>query len=215
MITETSVSDNTTIERYIDLLVDAFGIPEEVQESSLKPYFDSRNFPKLAQYIRNTMKVFFHLNIKSYNESGYADETSLARILLPNNLHRVEKQFQVSYHIELHIKDTAVAHFPVFVQGISHEIAHLVLCASEHQLKHSEVATDLCTLVFGFGQIIQSGKQLMRKQGRHVGYLTDKQFDHAMWYLKKLRYAREGKVFTTPPPSAPWWKKLIAWITST
>lgn len=212
MITETSVSDNTTIERYIDLLVDAFGIPDEVPYQKLKGYFDAGNYPKCVQYIRNTMRVYFHLNVKSLDKETYNDSTSLARIMLPANLHRIEKQFQATYHINMEIRSTYAVHFSVFTQSVSHEVAHLVLAASDHQLKHSEVATDLCTLVFGFGKIVQESHHTLARKGRRGGYLTYSQFQHAMWYLNKVRHRKEGLPFTTPAPGTSLWRRIIHWL---
>jgi hypothetical protein len=75
------------------------------------------------------------------------------------------------------------APFETFAYVVSHQMAHIVLHASHHQLRHSEVATDLLAMVTGFIDVAKIGR---KNHTYSLGYLDDYQFLIAYDRIKKL-----------------------------
>jgi hypothetical protein len=75
------------------------------------------------------------------------------------------------------------APFETFVYVVSHQMAHIVLHATHHRLRHSEMATDLLAMIFGFLDIARIGRE---NHPHSLGYLDDYQFLIAYEKIKKL-----------------------------
>ncbi len=64
-----------------------------------------------------------------------------------------------------------------FVYLVAHELSHIVLHSIRHRLKQSEIATDICAIILGYGDVMRKGRVLAGNVG--LGYLTDEQFEIA------------------------------------
>jgi len=75
--------------------------------------------------------------------------------------------------------------FETFAYVVSHQMAHIVLYASHHQLRHSEVATDLLAMISGFIDVARIGR---KNHTYNLGYLDEYQFLIAYDRIKKLLF---------------------------
>ncbi|HEX8974025.1 MAG TPA: hypothetical protein VF817_00885 [Patescibacteria group bacterium] len=64
-----------------------------------------------------------------------------------------------------------------FIALLAHEFSHIFLYAIRHPLRESEVATDLCAIALGYGDVIRIGRLLCSDS--ILGYLDSEQFKMA------------------------------------
>jgi hypothetical protein len=65
------------------------------------------------------------------------------------------------------------APFETFAFAVGHQMAHIVLFASNDRLRFSEIATDLLVMISGFSEIARIGRKTPNER---LGYLNDYQF---------------------------------------
>jgi hypothetical protein len=106
-----------------------------------------------------------------------------ASVLIPCNLppygHPAFEKITITMYIDNRLKSES---FETFAKCVGHEMAHIVLFATRHQLKESEIATDLAAMVLGFSEIFRKGRKSACKR---FGYLDDYQFVLAYRAIRK------------------------------
>lgn len=183
---------NQDIEKYLDILSQSFGLYPMVNETSLKIQFEYQLYTEVVYEMLRRMGLPVRIKIICYSDEKYPDKEAFARILIPVDIPRIGTESFKSLRIHLEIRACLKNNFDKFVTVIAHELSHLILHGTDHQLKDSEEATDLCSILFGFGHFLEkaNGRVLfigtMQFQ-EHLGYLSDEQRDHAIAYIEKLR----------------------------
>ena len=217
----TEIVTKQIIENYIDQLVDWYGLHPNVSETALKIQFDHHLYAECVFSIMKIMKLNFKVKLRNYPDHLYPCKDSTARILLPSVFPRMGSIEHKNFRILVETKESIKNHFYRFVASVAHELAHVVLHSTSHPLYKSEVATDLCALVFGFHPFISKGRIISTTingnifQRVRAGYLDDEQFMHAVYYIEKIRNQPKSRVRPTPQePSAhvPVPSKQSPWI---
>ena len=98
-------------------------------------------------------------------------------------------------HVE--IRESVMKNFHTFIAAMVHELCHLVLHSSYHELRESEVATDLCVLIMGFGEVYRKAKHY-----HDLGYLTHDQLHKANAYTHYLRTHPPARTVTFRKPGS-------------
>jgi hypothetical protein len=75
------------------------------------------------------------------------------------------------------------APFETFAYVVSHQMAHVILHATHHQLRYSEMATDLLAMISGFIDVAKIGR---KNHNYSLGYLDDYQFLIAYDAIKRF-----------------------------
>lgn len=100
--------------------------------------------------------------------------------LLPMPDTEAYKNFKLRLRIKCFLRQEK---FESFATVMAHEMSHIVLHTIRHELKGSEIATDLCAMTQGFYEIFRFGRKTFRGQ---YGYLDDKQFHLAyLWIVSR------------------------------
>lgn len=160
-------------------------IVESLQQTlTVKPVFDScyaeklfteKRYATLISAIKKHMGITCHLRFKVISKE--LNDLELMRIYLPAifPLYGTKRYEELSLDIFYHQK--ALSNFRVFVLGVSHELAHIVLHSLNHHLKTSEKATDITAIMLGFSHFFELGhtsieKDFITKNITQRGYLS-------------------------------------------
>jgi len=181
------------IETYLDILSMSFGLYPMVSETSLKIQFENQSYTDVVyEMLRRMGLAAVRIKIICYSDEKYPEKEAFARILIPRNLPRIGTETLKLFKITIEIRACLKSDFNKFITVIAHELSHLILNGTDHPLKDSEEATDLCSLLFGFGHFLKETNDKVLFIGNmrfqeHLGYLSNKQRDHAIAYIEKLR----------------------------
>ncbi len=210
------------IENYIDQLVAQYGLRPNISETALQIQFDHKLYAECVFSMMQIMNLDFRVKLRCYSDHLYPCKDSLARIQLPDRFPVMGTLEHKKFCIIVETKEGTRNHFYRFVASIAHELSHVVLHSTRHALYRSEVATDLCALVFGFHPFISKGRIILTRinanniREARAGYLDDEQFMHAVYYIEKIRKHPKPKAAPTvqkPPSTAPVQSKLPRWVT--
>jgi hypothetical protein len=106
-------------------------------------------------------------------------------VMIPSNLPSFVQPTFKDATITMYVRNSLkLESFETFAKCVGHEMAHIVLYATRHQLKGSEIATDLTAMILGFSEIYRKGRK--SAYGR-FGYLDDEQFALAYRTIQKKR----------------------------
>ena len=116
-----------------------------------------------------------------------------AQIHIPGNLPWYKTEAMNNFPINITVPPDALAqgHYYLMTQ-LSHEFSHIYLHSRKDPQRESEWATDLCALMMGFSSLWLQGRKLTIKQENSIqtftnGYLSDAEFDFAVYYINNLR----------------------------
>lgn len=184
--------NNQTIEFYIQKLVAMYGVYPMVNETALRIQFDHGLYAECVLEIMRKMGLQNTVKVICYADYKYPCPISAARIMLPVPLPKIGTSQFKQLRISVEMRESVKKHFYTFISSIAHELSHIVMHGTNHELQDSEVATDLCMLVFGFSDFVIKGKTfsqwtVLGNQNTEVGYLSRPQLDHAVYYLNQLR----------------------------
>ncbi len=189
---------NQQIEGYIEKLVRTYGFHPPVNETALKIEFDHHLYAECVLEIMRKMGLPNKVKVTCYSDAKYPDPTSAARIQLSLPMPRFGSQKFNSMKVPVEIKESVKNNFHGFVTAITHELSHVVMHSTNHELQNSEIATDLCAVVFGFSSYMIKGKRIITNkkiltahgvatQYLEIGYLSLEQLTYAAVYIEKLR----------------------------
>lgn len=122
---------------------------------------------KNAMHLSQKIKVFSDPRI---NAAGF--------ISIPQPFPKKE-----SDHVfEIRINKDKLVNFDVFVTVMSHELSHLLLHSLDNKHKLSEKATDITSIIIGFGEYVKRGRFKKTCHGinieiNKIGYLSDAEFN--------------------------------------
>lgn len=182
-----------TIEWYIDQLVAVYGLRPNLNETALKIQYDHHLYAECVHSMMQIMNLNFNVKLTCYADHLYPCSESAARIQLPNQFPIPGTVAHRMFRINVETKASTRDHFNRFIAAIAHELAHVVLHSTKHPLFKSEVATDLCVLVFGFHTFVSKGRLISTRidantvNHSRTGYLDNEQFMHAVYYIEKIR----------------------------
>lgn len=183
---------NSEIENYLNKLINSYGLCPLINESVLKVQFDHNLYAECVLEVMRYFKLNNKVKVSCFADHLYPCKTSLARVHIPGNLpvYGTDKFKQLKIGIDM--KSSAKKHFYAFIRSISHELAHVILYSTRHELNDSEIATDLCTMVFGFSDVVRKGsiykKEINGSLFRGtIGYLSEDQIRYATNYIESVR----------------------------
>ena len=184
--------DNKTIELYIQKLVISYGLYPTVSDTALLIQFTYGLYAECIYEIMRKMGLSNKLKVICYADYKYPCSESVARILLPQTMPLLGSKGFNSLKIDVEIRESAKKHFYSFISSIAHELSHLVMYGTKHELCKSEIATDLCMLVFGFQNFVIKGKRmavwtLLGNKNVTLGYLSTEQLQYAIGYIEQLK----------------------------
>lgn len=180
------------IEKQIDSLFYFFGLYPLVDSGLLKNKFKEKKYSEVVKTMMKIMGLPLHVKIICYSEEKFPEQQAFARIKIPIDLPLIGTPSFSNLSIDLEIRDCLKYDFDKFVAVIAHELSHIILRGSNHELRDSEEATDLCAIIFGFGLFYQKINQSFIKIGcmrfgQQLGYLSNDQREHADSYIERLR----------------------------
>lgn len=180
------------IEKQIDSLYFFFGLYPLVDPNLLETNFKEKRYSEVVKTMMRIMGLSLRVKIICYSEEKFPEQDAFARIKIPINLPLIGTPYFSNLSIDLEIRACLKYDFDKFVAVIAHELSHIVLKGSNHELKDSEEATDLCAVIFGFGLFYQKINQSFIKIGcmrfgQQLGYLSNDQREHADLYIERLR----------------------------
>jgi hypothetical protein len=147
------------------------GYRREKKRSSIAHLSDPLDFGFMSEDYFNPFNLFCE------------PEREPASVLIPQNLppyhHPDFEATTIIMYVWEHLKHQS---FETFAKCIGHEMAHIVLWATKHPLKKSEIATDLTEMILGFSDVFRIGRNSMSQQ---FGYLNDHQFKLAFRTIRK------------------------------
>lgn len=112
-------------------------------------------------------------------------EKEPASVMIPSNLPSFGQPAFKDTTITMYVRNSLkLESFETFAKCVGHEMAHIVLYATRHQLKGSEIATDLMAMTLGFSEIYRKGRRSFHSR---FGYLDDEQFVLAYRTIRKKR----------------------------
>lgn len=189
---------NQTIESYIDKLIASYGLYPPINEQGLKIQFEHKLYAECVLSVMQYFKLMNKVKVRCFADHLYPCKNSFARVHIPGvvPIYGTDQFRQIK--IDVDMKESAKSHFYAFIRSLSHELAHIILHSTKHSLYKSEVATDLCILVFGFSDFVRKGSVYKLTKGENsyrglIGYLDEDQIRHATRYIESLRK-------TAPPP---------------
>jgi hypothetical protein len=110
-------------------------------------------------------------------------EKEPASVMMPSNLPSFVQPTFKDATITMYVRNSLrLESFETFAKCVGHEMAHIVLYATRHQLKGSEIATDLTAMILGFSEIYRKGRRSFHSR---FGYLDDEQFRLAYQTIRK------------------------------
>jgi hypothetical protein len=198
-----TISDETLI-TYIDKLIQSFGLYPNVSETALRIQFDHHLYPECVLEVMRKMGIENSIKLRKYSEEKWPHKNAAAMIHMPVPLPTFASQEFKKLLLLIEIRQNATEHFHAFIASITHELSHVVLYGTKHELHKSEIATDLCLMVFGFSTYYMKGREvetidiLLGKVTLKRGYLDDRQSQLAYEYLQKLLAERFRNKETKP-----------------
>jgi hypothetical protein len=187
--------NNKTIELYIQKIVASYGIYSTVNETALHIQFEHGLYAECVFEIMGKMGLKNKIKLTCYADYKYPCYKSVARIILPQSLPLIGTQRFNSLQIDVEMRESIKKQFYSFISSIAHELSHLVMYGTKHELHKSEIATDLCMLVFGFSDFVVKGKQMtiwtvLGNKNVTLGYLSTSQLHYAINYIQQLQLSQ-------------------------
>lgn len=201
-----TISDTQLI-GYIDKLVASFGLYQNVNETALRIQFDHNLYPECVREIMQKMGIINSVKLRKYSKQKWPHKNAAAVIELPQTFPTFASAEFKKMLLLVEICETTTEDFYAFVSSIAHELSHIVLHGTKHELHKSEIATDLCAMVFGFSEYYLKGRTtvvpdiLWGKVVHKKGYLDDHQCTLSYEYIQGLQRERFGKQKTQPNKS--------------
>lgn len=199
---------NQTLEVYIDKLIAMYGLFPIVDEKALRIQFEHGLYAECVLEIMRKMGIKNKLKVTCYADYKYPCNKSVARISLPQPLPLFGTQNFNSMRIHIEMKEGLKKQFYSFVAATSHELSHLLMHGTRHELYQSEVATDLCVLVFGFTDFVIKGKRMSSwsvfgTEIKTLGYLSEEQMHYSISYIERKRAALKERPVEQPKKNEP------------
>ena len=208
------MEDNSHDKGFLNFVSDIFGvgIKENISKDRMSVFrdlFKKENFNQFIWEMKEDMnlktRIFFKFHPDSELISRIKGNPFLAEILgtykeynIPFDRHKEPATIRFSepllfgtesfenHRFELLIGETMkYESVESFIYLLAHELSHIVLHSIKHPLRHSEVATDICAIILGYGDVMRKGRILSGNV--RLGYLTDEQFEIAYEFIDQKR----------------------------
>jgi hypothetical protein len=184
--------NNKTLELYIDKLISSYGLYPTINEAGLRIQFEHNLYAECVLSVMRYFKLNNKVKVVCYADHLYPCKDSFAKVHLPCFVPIYGTDQFNRLKITVEMRETGKKHFYAFIRSLSHELAHIILHSTRHDLHQSEIATELCTLVFGFSDFMRKGSiyKIVKNGELHrctIGYLTEDQIRHSTQYIECLR----------------------------
>lgn len=184
------------IKDYINKISHSFGIYPDVRETALKIQFDCHLYAECVLEIVRKMGIQNKIRVRKYSEEKWHTPNATAVIGIPDPMPRFGTMEFKQMEIVIEIRDAIKNNFYPFIKTIAHELSHVIMFSTKHELCHSEVATDLCAMVFGFSDFFMKGHTIITminplfQEVKRTGYLNESQIKIAAEYIKIIQRER-------------------------
>jgi len=145
--------------------------------------YDAGNITGLVRRIKMQLRLSSSLRIGYVNSGGLMNAP--AWIEFPASLPLYGSHALRQITITMYIRKSFLQHcsFEQLVAAIAHELSHLVLTATNHQLENSEEAVDLLAMMLGFRNYFREGYRPLTDYCADtvtkLGYLTVEEVNYA------------------------------------
>lgn len=129
------------------------------------------------------------------DSTGRGRESITAQVKVPDNIPLYGSDKLRGYMIYVTASENCAKYPESFIAIMVHELSHILLASLWSPFKDSELHTDLVPLLLGFRAIVSAGRKTVdsRQSGDNImtttttyGYLTDKQFAIARYYIEDI-----------------------------
>ncbi|MFA5163129.1 MAG: hypothetical protein WC441_01215 [Patescibacteria group bacterium] len=186
---QTEVLSNRDLEKYLDKLISTFGLVLRRPDKALRIQHQHRLYAECIQELKRIMNIDAHIKLRVFPEKLWPHGKNSGRINFPKDLPFIASPEYKKVIFVIDIKEEYLRNYPQFIVVAVHELSHLLLFSLKHELRESELATDLCLFVFGFGPAIAEAY----KGPARLGYLSERQFQHALKYVETKHQATQKK----------------------
>ena len=170
------------IEIMIDELINILAAEPIKSDQALRIQHEHHLYAECVRELLALMRLPSRVKVKMYPDKLWPHKPgSAAKIFIPATLPFLYDPAYQKIVFQIDIRESHTREYIPFLIVTVHELAHLLLHSLQHNLRKSEIATDLVLIVLGFGDIV---KQAYNGQAR-LGYLDYQEFDHALIYFKK------------------------------
>ncbi len=101
-----------------------------------------------------------------------------AQVSIPWNLPFYKTSGMVNFPISVRLSENCLENPETFISVMAHELSHIVLHSLRHKEKQNEFYTDLTAMIFGFGNIMKSGRKVVKSTRIDEGFLSRKYTIH-------------------------------------
>lgn len=148
-------------------LVKAYGRPRSpVDPSPLRAMYAQSDYSGMLSSIKKSMKLDMRLRI-GYVKSG-GPKNAPAWVSLPRPMPVYGSRAFRETQITVYIRERTIAHAPfeMLVAAMAHELAHVLLDATYHQLRRQEEAVDLTAMLFGYSRFFLTEQATLERLPR-------------------------------------------------
>lgn len=190
--TETEIVSKPLVKKYLTLLVNSYGIRPQQSDKALRILFKQGLYGECVFELMKKMSITNRVKVTCYADAKYPRLNSGAFISIPTNVPRFASAEFQQWIVPVGVKKSTTLHFASFVYAVAHELSHVVLYSTGHNLRHSEIATDLFLITSGFGEIMKEGKfasdgNLFSTGVYEHGYVPLEYISYGLEELKKMQ----------------------------
>jgi len=215
---------NDYIEKALNELIPVLGIKEFAVSQNLTTLLDSGKIKECIKAIALYLGLPIEVNL-SYVPKGYRPNDNdgftsshlvktdrhgrgnggiTAQVSIPSNLPMYGTPNMVNFLIKVRVSEDCAENPYSFITVMAHELSHIVLYSLWHKEKENEFYTDLTAMIFGFAQIMQNGRKVIKTSvdtkftgltstatttttnTTSYGYLSDDNFNFALNKIENL-----------------------------
>ncbi len=201
------------VDQHLFALIEKMGAKEKIPDTAFRAYLKKKDkkgcileIAKLLDlpvrinlsvasedYRQENAKRFTSSAMVHTDEEHRGKESIIAQVTVPKYLPAWGTSDLEGYPIEVLVSENCLAKPDTFITIMAHELSHILLAAVRSPYKESEFHTDLVPILFGFGEFVRRGRQMVyatvdgSTTTRHTvtyGYLSDEIFKRAYDYVK-------------------------------
>ncbi len=142
------------IRDYLDELLGSFGgAAAPVDSRVLKGLYDRKDYASMLGWIKNSMRLDLRVGLRIV-DGAEPSPPMWIEIPQPMPSYGSEAFRRVRVIVNARCDVLEGKSFACVVAGFSHELSHVVLCATGHRLQHDEKAVDLTAMILGYQSFI-------------------------------------------------------------
>ena len=203
------MADNfAEVQAYVDALVRYFVLRPPVDPGPLRALYDAKRYTALVGHMRDSLSLDIRLRV-GYVFSGGPQNAPLW-VDVPISIPRYGTEAFRRTTVDMYIRKEFIegAPFGAVIEGIAHELSHIVLEGLDHPLKRYERAVDLTAMVLGYRHFtpgMEYGSRIvfsdlysdprkffkgvwdeLRGSRSQLGYLTREEGEYALKLMERM-----------------------------